>query len=373
MAHMTQKIKVGILFGGKSFEHEVSLLSANNIINNLDQNKYDISLIAIDKEGRWILKDPSNFLADVHDAHKVRIVGEGEPLAISFGTNSFVTLSGKPALESLDVIFPVLHGICGEDGTVQGVLKLAGIPFVGASVLASSIGLDKDFMKRLMRDAGLPIAKFITCYSNSHQKITFEEVKEKLGVPFFVKPSNGGSSVGVAKINNEIEFTEKLHEAFQYDTKVLIEEFIDCRELELSVLGNETPIVSIPGEVVTKDEFYTYDAKYVDDEGTAFIIPAKLSQEEILSLQFLAKKTYQVLGCEGMARIDFFLSKAGKIYVNEINTIPGFTNMSMYPKLWIASGVPYSEILDKLISLAIERKKKEDRLVSSYSNCILPG
>ena len=317
-----KKLKIGVLFGGKSAEHEVSLQSAENIINSLDKNKYEIVSIKISKTGEF-------------DFAK---------------------------LEKVDVIFPALHGPFGEDGIMQGVFREMGKPFVGAGVLGSAVGMDKDVMKRLLLQAGIPIGKFVVL--RNHEKYNFAKIKKQLGLPMFVKPANMGSSVGVSKVKNEADFKKAISQAFLFDSKILIEEFIDGRELECSVLGNEFPMASVPGEIISGQEFYSYDAKYVDSTSVCQI-PAKIDKKTSKKIQELAIKTFQVLNCEGLGRVDFFLKKNGGVLVNEINTLPGFTNISMYPKLWEASGLPQTKLLDRLIELAIERFQKESQLKTS--------
>jgi len=314
-----KKIKIGVLFGGKSAEHEVSLQSARNVIRALNKNKYQITPIKINKNGKFNLNSIKNF----------------------------------------NVIFPVLHGPFGEDGSIQGLLKLAGVPFVGAGVLGSAVGMDKDVMKRLLRDVGIPIGKFITLKIGD--KVNFNKVKKELGLPLFIKPANMGSSVGINKVKNENEFKKAAREAFSFDTKIIIEEFIKGQEIECSVLGNDKPVASIPGEIIANQEFYSYDAKYID-KGSVAEIPAKIDKNTIKKIQELAVQVFQILNCEGMGRVDFFLKKNGEAIVNEINTIPGFTSISMYPKLWEASGLPLPKLLDKLIKLAIDRFNREQKL-----------
>jgi len=319
------KKKVGILFGGKSAEHEISILSANNVFNAIDRNLFDPVLIKIDKSGKWQMNDIFQF----------------------------------------DVIFPILHGPFGEDGTIQGLLKLADIPFVGAGVLGSASGMDKDVMKRLLRDAQIPIGKFITL--KSHEKTpALAEIEAALKLPVFVKPANMGSSVGINKVCNEAEYTSALKEAFLYDSKIIIEEFIPGREIECAVLGNEYPAASVPGEIIPSHDFYSYDAKYIDDKGASLQIPAELDKETIQRVQELAIKVFQVLCCEGLSRVDFFLKENGELIVNEINTMPGFTKISMYPKMWEASGIGYTELITRLIELAVSRFEKERILKTSY-------
>lgn len=346
---MEKKIKVGIIFGGKSAEHEVSLRSAKNIVEAIDKDKYDPVLIGIDKTGIWFLHDRASFLFNATD-RRIALIPQSE---------------GKIGPDiSIDVAFPILHGTFGEDGTIQGLLKLADIPYVGAGVLGSAVGMDKDVMKRLLRDAGIPVARFVAVKESD--ALTYEEVVEKLGSPFFVKPANLGSSVGVHKVCNKEEFANAIRDAWKYDRKILIEEYINGREIECAVLGNDEPIASIPGEIAPHHDFYSYEAKYTDAHGSTCEIPAKLADELVKKVQALAVKTFQTLSCEGLGRVDFFLKENGDVLVNEINTMPGFTSISMYPKLWEASGVSYTELIDRLIVLACERFEKEKKLITSY-------
>ena len=267
----------------------------------------------------------------------------------------------------IDVIFPILHGPSGEDGTVQGLLKLANLPFVGASVLGSAICMDKDVMKRLLRDAKISIGKFVVW--KSHETVPdFNDIVDQIGSPFFIKPANMGSSIGIYKIENESDYKDGVSQASNFDTKIILEESIKGREIECSVLGNENPIASVPGEVLTNHEFYSYDAKYIDENGTTLDIPAKISTQVAKQIQELSIKVFQTLSCEGLGRVDFFLKDNGEIIVNELNSIPGFTKVSMYPKLWEASGISYTELIDKLIQLAIERFNKEQKLMTDYNN-----
>lgn len=388
---MRKKLRVGILFGGRSVEHEVALQSAKSVIDAIDKNKYDVVLIGIDKSGKWYLNEQSQFLLNANNPKLIALNKSSTSVTlVPWQTQELTNLSQQNP-KPVDVIFPVLHGTFGEDGTMQGLLKLADIPFVGASVLGSAIGMDKDVAKRLLRDAGLPIAKFIvikktdviarrspkatdeTISRDRHasardDKPNFEDIKQQLGLPFFVKPANAGSSVGVSKVKSEADFARAIDEAFSYDNKILLEQFIDAREIECSVLGNEDPIASLPGEIIPRHEFYSYEAKYIDENGAKLVIPADLPEEKAKEVQRLAIKTFQILSCEGMARADFFLDKhTGKFYVNEINTIPGFTKISMYPKLWEASGIPYPELIDRLVQLAIDRHERDKKLKTSYA------
>lgn len=361
-----KKIKVALLFGGKSAEHEVSLRSAENVAKAINKDKYDVVLIGIDKTGKWLLGDSSLNLLDKSNPklYKLNSNNSDSVALVPQGDRAISNLSNPDSKMSIDVVFPILHGPFGEDGTVQGLLKLANIPFVGAGVLGSAVGMDKDVMKRLLRDAGIPIGKFITIKLG--EKVTFEKVKKELGLPVFVKPANMGSSVGVSKVKNKSDFAKAIKLAFEFDTKIVIEEFIDGREVECSVLGNENPKASVVGEIILSDEFYSYETKYIDEHGAIIQIPAKLPNKVVKEIQEISIKAFKVLNCEGFARADFFVNKKGKVYINEINTIPGFTSISMYPKLWEASGISYAELIDKLIQLALERFEKEKNLRTSY-------
>jgi len=365
-----KKIRLGVLFGGKSTEHEVSLISAKNVIEALDKEKYDVFLIGIDKTGEWRLRDGYSYLMNADNSKLVQLHEVKERIALVPKNNGkeFVSCSESQLQESLelDVIFPVLHGRHGEDGTVQGLLQLANIPFVGAGVLSSAIGMDKDVMKRLLRDARIPIARFMTLHEYDKSQYSFESVVEQIGCPFFVKPANSGSSVGISKVKTKKEFMSCVEEAFLYDRKILIEEFIQGREIECSILGNDHPIASLPGEIIPQHEFYSYEAKYLDEEGARFEIPVSLPSILTDKIQQMAISAYRTLCCEGMARVDFFLKESGDVYVNEINTIPGFTKISVYPKLWVASGLSYPQLLDRLIELALDRHRKESSLKTTF-------
>ncbi len=330
---MSKKIRVGLLFGGRSVEHEISLISAKKVAQALDKKKYDISFIKIDKQGAC-----------------------------------FAKTAIYKSIQSVDVIFPILHGTFGEDGTVQGLLKLANIPFVGSSVLGSAVCMDKDIMKRILREAGIPISDFMVVHDFEKDKITFGDIQNKLGAPFFIKPANSGSSVGIHKVKDKNQFEKALNDAFHYDRKVLIEETIQGREIECSVLGNEAPIASAPGEIIPKHEFYSYEAKYLDEKGALLKVPADLPEDTVKKIQELSLRSYKALCCEGMARVDFFLRGEDELFVNELNTIPGFTKISMYPKMWEVSGISYSHLIDKLIQLALDRFQKEKKLKTSYKS-----
>jgi D-alanine-D-alanine ligase len=361
------KIVVGILFGGKSAEHEVSLQSANNIYHAIDREKFEPVLIGIDKSGRWHLNEAKQFLSDADNPALISLSNEGEVITLPPGNKgnlSPVNFQNQFNAVPLDVVFPVLHGPFGEDGTVQGFLKLADIPFVGTGVVSSAAGMDKDIMKRLFRDAGFPIGKFLTVKS-SDKIPEYNDVTKTLGMPVFVKPANMGSSVGISKVHNEKEYDAAVKNAFLYDRKIIIEEFIQGREIECSVLGNENPITSVPGEVIPSHDFYSYDAKYLDTKGADIQIPANLDEETQRRVQELSVKVFQALDCEGLSRVDFFLKDSGELVVNEINTMPGFTKISMFPKMWEASGISYTELITRLIELAIQRYEKEQKLITS--------
>ena len=361
-----KKINVALLCGGKSGEHEVSILSARNVYDSLDKTKYDVTIVGIDKMGRWLpvsensLIDQSggvNEITSDRNDTSVSIIPSSADLQFSDTGNERVPF---------DVVIPILHGPYGEDGSVQGLLKLASIPYVGAGVLGSAVGMDKDVMKRLLRDAGLPIGKFLVLYR--HEKpLSFAQIKKELGLPVFIKPANLGSSVGVSRADTKKEYESATAEAFKYDNKIIIEEYINGREIECAILGNEEPIASIPGEIATNKShhaFYSYEAKYLDEHGADLIIPAPLTKKQTRAVQDLAVKVFTALCGEGMARVDFFLMEDGEFVVNEINTIPGFTSISMYPKLWEASGVSNKKLIDTLIQLAIKRFQAEQKLVT---------
>ena len=358
-----RKLRVAVLFGGRSGEHEISLMSAAAIIQQLDREKYEVIPVAITRQGRWIPAEPPS--GDV-----LQVVGEeegGETLlpAVTDGERGLWRLGDTGVrLEPVDVIFPVLHGPFGEDGTIQGMLELADLPYVGAGVLASAVGMDKILMKRVFREAGLPVVRF-RCFlrreveTSCHRVI--QEVQQHIGYPCFVKPANLGSSVGVTKVKGPEELPRALRVACEYDRKLLVEEAVEGREIECSVLGNDDPEVSVPGEVIPAREFYSYEAKYLDRD-TRLVVPAPLRPETERRIREYARRAFLAIDCAGMARVDFFVSHDEKvIFVNEINTIPGFTQVSMYPRMWEASGLPFSRLLDRLIELAIERYRDTRR------------
>ncbi len=361
-----KKINVGILFGGKSAEHEVSLQSAKNVIEAINRDKYNPILIGIDKKGEWMLSEGENFILNDDDPSRIHLNQASDRVAIIPESHGVITDLSNPSFkEQVDVVFPILHGPLGEDGTIQGLLKLAGIPFVGAGVLGSAVGMDKDIMKRLLKDAGIPIGKYMT-FKDYEALPSFQEIKDYLGKPLFVKPANMGSSVGVSKVGHEKEWKKAIQFAFRYDRKVVVEEFIDGREIECAVLGNNNPKASLPGEVIAQHDFYSYDAKYIDESGAILVAPAELDGETVKKVQDLAVRTFKTLECEGLGRVDVFLKPSGEIIVNEINTIPGFTKISMYPRLWGVTGISYTDLIDQLIQLAMERFEKEKKLKTGF-------
>lgn len=361
-----KRVRVGILFGGRSAEHEVSLQSAKNVADAIDKDKYDVALIGIDKSGKWLLPNQSQFLLNAGDPKLIKLNKENESSValVPQSGGALTDLSSGRASASLDIVFPILHGPFGEDGTVQGLLKLAGVPFVGAGILGSAVGMDKDVMKRLMLGSSIPIAKFLVFRQND--LLEFDAITEELGLPFFVKPANLGSSVGVHKVTDRETFERAVEDAFGYDLKILIEEFIDGRELECAVLGNRKPIASVVGEIVPSHDFYSYEAKYIDEHGAALEIPADIPVAVSEEIRALAVRTFQILECEGLGRVDCFLKKDGGLIVNETNTIPGFTKISMYPRLWEASGVSYPELINRLIELGLERFEREKTLKTTF-------
>ena len=385
-----KKLRVGVLFGGRSGEHEVSLLSAASVLKAIDKKKYEVVPIGITKEGQWVTADHAERLLKgrAADAPKPRHLRAGDPETTSaaavLAKGEGVVVPPMPGRDhsalvpfetgasevhpahhpiDVDVIFPVLHGTFGEDGTIQGLLELADIAYVGAGVLGSAAGMDKDVMKRLFRDAGIPIVPHVTLLRSvwrSEPKKVRQQIESVLKYPVFVKPANLGSSVGISKVHDASELAAAMDDAARYDRKIVVEQGVGgkngkAREIECSVLGNDHPIASVPGEVVPIKEFYDYNAKYLD-EGSKLVIPARLPKSKQNSVRRLAIAAFQAVDCAGLARVDFLMDPANKkIYVNEINTLPGFTSISMYPKLWAASGISYSDLIDQLIQFGLER------------------
>lgn len=361
---MKRKLRIGIFFGGRSAEHEVSIVSAKNVAAALDVKKYDLALVGIDKMGQWYLHRSPRCFARLSKNPLIPNHRGCDRVTLVLGkkTGELFNLTRRRSSGAMDVAFPVLHGTYGEDGTVQGLLKIARVPFVGPSVLGSAVCMDKEVSKRLLELAGIAVAPYLTVHKHDHARLTFEKIKRQLGIPFFIKPANLGSSVGVHKVRTKKEFASALRDAFRYDTKVLVERAILGREIECAVLGNEHLLASIPGEIVPRHEFYSYEAKYLDKHGADLIIPASLSRSMVHRIQMTARKVCETLSCEGMARVDFFLKRNGALVVNEVNTIPGFTAISMYPKLWQASGLSYQRLLDTLITLALARFRRDEQL-----------
>ncbi len=394
-----EKLRVGILFGGRSGEHEVSLLSAASVLNAIDKEKYEVVPIGITKDGRWLTAEHAENLlqgklvleprhlraGDPDTTASAAVLARGEAVVVPpepvhrqsglvpFQTDAAMMRRSSDRAINVDVIFPVLHGTFGEDGTIQGLLELADIPYVGAGVLGSAAGMDKDIMKSLFIAAGIPIVKHVTILRSAWQKDPKKVQKlmeSKLTYPVFVKPANLGSSVGISKAHNRKELGPAIEEAAKFDRKIVIEQGVGgkkekAREIECSVLGNDEPAASVPGEIVPGKEFYDYTAKYVD-EGSQLIIPAKLTKAETKKVQELAVAAFKAVDCSGLARVDFLMDpKTRKIFLNEINTMPGFTSISMYPKLWAASGLEYADLIDRLIQLGIERH--EDKKKNQYS------
>ena len=346
------KVKIGVIFGGKSGEHEVSIVSAQSVMKALGRKKYAVIPIGITKKGEWLTKDPVNQLK----TGKI--------------TEKSTPLPSAELLKRIDVFFPVLHGSFGEDGTVQGMLEMANKPYVGAGVLASAVGMDKIIQKMLTDQAGLPSVKYQWFFAKDwhrNKKEILRRLKRGLSYPMFTKPANLGSSVGISKCHNQKELIAGINDAAKYDRKIVVEQGIEnIYEIEVSVLGNDDPQASVPGEIIPSNEFYDYDAKYVDGKSQA-IIPAKLPKNVTNKIQAIAVAAFKTLNLSGMARCDFLVKKGSyKIYLNEVNTIPGFTAISMYPKLWQASGLSYPELLDRLIGLALKRYNGKQNLLTSY-------
>src|SRR5512139_3211291 len=366
---MTKRLRVGVIFGGKSAEHEVSLNSAQNVMRALDKNKYEVVPIGISKEGQWLLRgDPLQVLTGGQTSLP-KLLESGYQIVDDLSTGREVIPGSHAAsLPDVDVIFPVLHGPFGEDGTVQGLLELADIPYVGAGVMSSAVGMDKAAMKDLFRSHDLPTPKYLVFkrheWEHTPDRVA-EAVAREIGYPCFVKLANMGSSVGVTKAHQAAELAHAMSEATRYDRKILVEHAVpDAREIECSVLGNDEPIVSVPGEIVPGHEFYDYEAKYLD-ESSQLLIPAPIDLALTKRVRDLSLKAFVALDCAGMARVDFLLSRTtGELYLSEINTIPGFTRISMFPKLWEASGVSYSELIDRLIQLALEHHADKQRVRS---------
>ena len=360
------KLTIGVLYGGRSGEHDVSMCSAASVVAALDKSKYHVVAIGIDRDGRWYVQDRPEIVADKNFGKILSLKKRGFWLVNHFEQQNKLHIynletSGEKVVA--DVIFPVLHGTYGEDGTLQGLLELSMVPYVGVDVAGSAVGMDKDIAKRLLKEAGIPVVPWITVgkheWRERPEKI-LREALSQLNLPLFVKPLCTGSSVGIKKVKIKKELASAIDYAFQFDTRIMIETGIDCREIECAVLGNDKPQASVLGEILPVHEFYSYEAKYLDPQGAMTNIPAKIPARLSATIRKSAVAGFQALNCNAMARVDFFLDKkTGKFYLNEINTLPGFTSISMYPKLWAATGIPYGKLLDKLIALAIARHREK--------------
>ena len=353
-----KKKRIGILFGGKSVEHDISILSAKNINQNIDRNNYEVILLGIDKKGKWFLCESIDVPIDL-----------GIPLSIKLdASNPTLIAAGKEI--NIDAIFPILHGTDGEDGSVQGLFKTLNIAFVGSSVIGSAAAMDKLITKRVLQSASVPVARFLAYNEQQKADIHYSTVVEKLGQPFIVKPVNLGSSVGVTKVTHEEELQTALEDAFRYDTDILVEEFVEGREVECAILGTEEPVVSVAGEIILSDDydFYSFTAKYEDPDSAQITIPADLPESTHQKIKELSLSAYRLLNCLDLARVDLFVKENGEIYVNEVNTLPGFTNISMYPSLIQNEGIGYSELITRLIEMAIKRHDQSSRISTDYAS-----
>ena len=354
------KLRVGLIFGGRSAEHEISVASATSIVRALDPARYEVALIAVDASGRWHLGAPGTQPALAAQGAEVTLPAKP-------GARALLSVEHGRALAELDVAFPIIHGSGGEDGALQGFLELAGLPYVGAGVLGSALQMDKDVSKRLLRAENIPVVPWHLVRAHEFARdarACAARALAEIGLPAFVKPANSGSSVGIAKVKRAEELAPKLRDALQYDDKVLVEQAVDAREIELAVLGNDAPEISAPGEIVPRAEWYDYRAKY-DDADTELHAPATLDDEILQRLQSYARKAFRVLEGAGLARVDFFVERGGtgaRVYLNEVNSLPGFTEVSMYPRLWQVSGLSFSALLSRLIELALERGRAREKL-----------
>lgn len=359
---MANKIKVALLYGGRSVEHGVSINSARNIFEYFDRERFEVLPIGISKNGQWFLNTSVN-----------KDIEQGKALGLILDPHSpgFLLLSTGDRIKA-DIIFPVLHGTDGEDGSIQGMIKAMDIPMVGTGVLGSSLSMSKIISKRLLKDAGLPVTNFLTFDFTEKESISFETITKTLGLPFMVKSSSLGSSVGVSKVNNETGFKTALDEGFRYDDTIIVEQYVSGREIECAILGNYPPEASYPGEVVisSKYEFYTFDAKYVDPDAVRIDVPAKLEKDIAERIREVSVKAFVALHCNDFARVDLFLDKSGEVYVNEINTIPGFTNSSMFPVMWKERGISFTDLITKLLDLALERYNQSNRIERDFQSSL---
>jgi D-alanine-D-alanine ligase len=355
------KKSLAVICGGKSTEHQISLLSSQSIINAVDKSKYELHYIAVDFDNSWYYGRPESLLSDNSDPKKIRINTDHTQVYLAKDSSGSCAVFDKDTNQKLfnpEVFFPIIHGAMGEDGTLQGMLRYMGVPFVGCDVLASAMCMDKDITKKVLSQAGIPVARSFTIKSSDIEKPTYNEIIRQLGDIVFVKPAQSGSSVGVSKVRTEEAYHKALAEAFQYDNKVLVEEAIPGKEVECAILGNDDPKPSGIGEVLVGGDFYSYGIKYLGEAGPTKQIPAMIPDEMVPIIQDLSVKAFKALECEGLSRIDFFLREDSSLILNEINTMPGFTQFSMYPLLWQESGIPYPDLIDRLIELAIEREEK---------------
>ena len=362
MTTENKRLRVGVIFGGRSGEHEVSLVSAASVIKALDPDKYEAVPIGIGKDGRWLVGSPAQKMLPLPEVLRT---GQRVTLTADPNVGALVPLDGTPAGGMrVDVVFPVLHGTFGEDGTVQGLLDLAGLPYVGSGVIGSAVGMDKDMQKRLFREAGLPVGDFVAVARSEWEQNrarVLRLIHKKFRFPVFVKPATLGSSVGMTKAHNRAELPAALDFAAEFAQKIVVERFVRAREIEVAVLGNDAPEAAVPGEIIPHREFYDYTAKYLED-GSRWEIPAKLTRAQARRFQDFAVRAFRCVECRGMARVDFFLERStGRVYLNELNTIPGFTSISMYPKMWEASGVSYRDLITRLIELALAEHAEKAR------------
>ena len=355
------KLKIALLYGGRSVEHGVSINSARNIFEYIDKEKYEVIPFGISQQGKWYYTKEVN-----------KEIEQGYALTLNLDPNTPFFTSTDGRTFSPSVVFPVLHGTDGEDGSIQGLLKALSLPMVGTGVLGSSMSMSKLIAKRMLKEAGLPISDFLYCYFSNYTEFTFEKVKKELGLPFMVKSASLGSSVGVSKVKSEGDFKQAIEDAFRYDDCVLFEKFISGREIECAILGNTPPQASLPGEIIISSnyEFYTFDAKYVDGAAVKIEVPAKLDSQSSEKIRDLSIKAFQALSCEDFARVDLFLTASEEVYINEINTIPGFTNSSMFPMMWKERGLSFTELISKLISLAQERHQATHRIERDYESSL---
>jgi D-alanine-D-alanine ligase len=362
---MDSRLSLCVLCGGRSAEHEVSLCSAFNVVGAVDRSRFDVCVVGIDKGGQWRLLPDDRFVVGEQSPDTARLAAGGTTVVPTSQDGRLVLLALDGSTTPVDVVFPVMHGTYGEDGAIQGLMRMCGAAFVGCDVMASANCMDKDVAKRLFVQAGIATAPW-RLLEKDLPRPTDEELVEELGLPLFVKPARLGSSVGISKVKCLADLAPAVAAAFRYDTKVIVEEFVAGREIEVAVLGNRTPMASVPGEIEVLDEFYSFTAKYIDDEKAKLHAPADLTPVEEETVRTAAVQAFRALDCAGLARVDFFLRPDGTVCLNEINTIPGFTRISMYPRLWGQTGIPYTELIGRLVDLALERHAEESALVTDF-------